>query len=489
MLTALVTVIALTLMKIEYKYKILLNFLVVLSATTLLFLFLHIKRESDLKIERLLSQMQPYTDIIYNTISNSPDTVQIEEAMRSLEHILPDKMRVTILDSLAWVLYDNFSHIDSTTENHVSRPELINANLHGSGNSLRYSATLGREYLYFARMYPHYYIRTALDYKSSILPSVKGEKTMQLYIILVFLLAVSILIYITRTISRPFYALKEFVERVHHREADYDSIRFPKDEMGKIGEQIIDAFKQLEKTKRFKQELTHNIAHELKTPVTGIRGYLETLLNQEDIDKEKGRFFLERAYAQTLRLSSIVNDISLLNKIEESPEKFDYEAINIGSCIDDVRDDLINKLQEKDIKLYSSVQPNLEIEGNYMLIYSLFRNLVENSIDHAGQGVEIHVICNGTSSDEAFFTYFDTGKGVPENHIHRIFERFYRVEKGRSRKSGGSGLGLSIVRNSVQMHGGTISVSNRHEGGLRFDFTLLLRVRDEINEQISQSDA
>ena len=459
-------------MKVSYRYRILFYFLVVLLATGLIFSYVLMRRESQFKIDGLTYRMQPYADIIYKRVVGFSTMADLAERISSLNDIIPQEMRITILDTSAWVLYDNFSDKDSIFDNHFNRPELVDARLSGYGSALRYSNTLSDEYLYYAKKYPGIYIRTALCYNTSILPVIGRERSWQIYIIGVFLLASAMLVFITRKISKPYSALKEFIERVQHGEQDYSDVQFPKDEMGEVGEKIVNTFLQLEKTKRYKQELTHNISHELKTPVTGIRGYLETLLQQDSIDKEQSRFFIERAYAQSLRLSAIVNDISILNKIEEAGDKFEFEKINIFRCIKEIESDLAFKLEEKGIRFTIDVTPQLEIEGNYLLIYSLFKNLADNSIEHAGEGFEITIKEIGTSGGEVFFTYYDTGKGIPEDHIHRVFERFYRVDKGRSRKSGGSGLGLSIVKNSVILHKGKISVRNRINGGLQFDFTL-----------------
>jgi signal transduction histidine kinase len=291
-----------------------------------------------------------------------------------------------------------------------------------------------------------------------------------------------VFVYLSRQINKPISSLKEFIDKVQHGKGDYDKIRFPDNEFGEVGEQIIQAFRQLESTKKYKQQLAHNVAHELKTPLTGIRGYLETLLQQENIDPQQRKFFLERAYAQTIRLSAIIEDISVLNKIEEAADKYEFEQINIRQCIKEIESDLSFKLEEKNIEFIINVEENLVIEGIYVLIYSLFKNLIDNSIEHGGENIEICI--ENTSCDEkfAYFTYSDTGKGVPENHLDRIFERFYRVEAGRSRKSGGSGLGLSIVRNAVMLHKGEISIRNREEGGLIFEFSLAI---NEVKHQSS----
>ncbi|MEN6568722.1 MAG: HAMP domain-containing sensor histidine kinase [Rikenellaceae bacterium] len=290
---------------------------------------------------------------------------------------------------------------------------------------------------------------------------------------ILFLLAVSIgsVVFFNRKVNKPIRDFKEFLNLLQKGHGNYENISFSKNELGEIEEKIIQTFKQLEETKRYKQQLTHNIAHELKTPVTSIRGYLETLMQQE-MDKDQRKFFIERAYMQTLRLSSLITDISTLNNIEEASWKYETEKINIKKCIEEIESDLSFSLSENNIKLYTDVSNNIEIEGVYILIYSLFKNLIDNSIEHAGRDLEIHIQTTKIDPDIIWFRYYDTGKGVSEEHLERLFERFYRVEAGRSRKSGGSGLGLSIVKNSVLLHNGSITVCNREEGGLQFDFSL-----------------
>ncbi|MEA5005134.1 MAG: HAMP domain-containing sensor histidine kinase [Rikenellaceae bacterium] len=291
----------------------------------------------------------------------------------------------------------------------------------------------------------------------------------------VLIVSVVLLIYFSSKINQPMKALKEFIDIVQKGDVNYDKINFPDNEFGDVGEKIIQTFRQLDEAKKYKQQLTHNIAHELKTPVTSIRGYLETLMQQE-MNKEQSRFFIERAYAQTMRLSSLISDISTLNNIEEAAGRYDIEIIKVRQCIGEIENDLAYRLSENKIRLDVEIDDHIIIEGVYLLIYSLFKNLIDNSIDHAGKGVVIHIQTVSVEAERIWFRYYDTGKGVPENHLDRLFERFYRVEAGRSRKSGGSGLGLSIVKNSVLLHNGTITVKNREEGGLQFDFSLNVKM-------------
>ncbi len=224
-----------------------------------------------------------------------------------------------------------------------------------------------------------------------------------------------------------------------------------------------------EKTRLLKQEMTNNIAHELRTPVTSIRGYLETILNlytnRED-DRMYG--FLERAYAQTIRLSELIQDISMLTKIEEASDRFDLEPLPMKELLEELKSELADKLREKNDNFIIDVGSEVVIHGSRTLLYSIFRNLTENAMAYAGEGIDIVVRCYSENDDTYYFEFYDTGTGVEEKHLVRLFERFYRVNEGRTRNTGGSGLGLSIVKNAVLFHKGSIVAKNRAEGGLSF---------------------
>jgi len=227
-----------------------------------------------------------------------------------------------------------------------------------------------------------------------------------------------------------------------------------------------------EKRRLLKQQLTSNIAHELKTPLSSIKGYLETLMNNPEIDKEKQKYFIGRANLQAERLNLLLNDISLLNNIEDAGELFEFKSVNIKNIVTDVIENLENRLVSKNIKCKMTIGEKVFVNGNDSLLSSVFQNLIENSINYAGENIQIEI--NNYLEDNKFhyFTYSDTGVGIPEEHLQRIFERFYRIDSGRTRDSGGTGLGLSIVKNAIQLHKGNISARNRTEGGIEFLFTL-----------------
>lgn len=227
-----------------------------------------------------------------------------------------------------------------------------------------------------------------------------------------------------------------------------------------------------EKTRLLKQEMTNNIAHELRTPVTSIRGYLETILDlHADNDNPRTRNFLDRAYAQTIRLSELIQDISMLTKIEEAADRFELEPVAVKELLEELQTDVADKLREKGDWLVTNVADSVVIHGSRTLLYSIFRNLTENAITYAGDGIEIVIRCYNENEDAYFIEFYDNGVGVEERHLVRIFERFYRVNEGRTRVTGGSGLGLSIVKNAVLFHKGSIVAKNRAEGGLYFLIT------------------
>lgn len=228
---------------------------------------------------------------------------------------------------------------------------------------------------------------------------------------------------------------------------------------------------KVEKNRLLKQEMTNNIAHELRTPVTSLRGYLETL-SENSLTEEKKKQFIQKAYTQSIRLSNLIEDVSMLSKVEEAGDHFSTESVNLAQVVDEVRIDLSKQLATNHIKFISTLRDDLRIKGNYTLLYSIFRNLTDNSINYGGKDIEIHVDNYMEDNDFLYFSYYDTGKGVEEQHLTKLFERFYRIDEGRTRDSGGSGLGLSIVKNAIILHKGEIQAKNRKDGGLEFLFTL-----------------
>ena len=250
---------------------------------------------------------------------------------------------------------------------------------------------------------------------------------------------------------------------------------FSNDELGDTAERIVKLYLRLKKTQQeqnvLKRQLTQNVAHELKTPVASIQGYLETILGHPGMDPKTRDNFLERCHAQSERLAALLNDMSTLNRLDDGAEMMVFDEIDVAEIIRTVEMESKFALEQKGMTMKCDMPKEMIIHGNAGLIYSTFRNLTDNAIAYAGANTHIELkACRGQGCWH--FVFSDDGVGVAEEHLSRLFERFYRVDKGRSRKMGGTGLGLAIVKNAVRVHGGSISVSNNSDGGLRFEFTL-----------------
>ena len=231
-----------------------------------------------------------------------------------------------------------------------------------------------------------------------------------------------------------------------------------------------------EEESRMKRQLTQNVAHELKTPVSSIQGYLETIISNPQLPDDKRQFFLERCYSQSTRLTGLLRDISVLNRLDEASEMFELSEVNIQKLVGEIEKECSKEMEEKKITTEVALPGNPTIYGNYSLLYSIFRNLYDNAIAYAGEGIHLTVSCYKEDPKFYYFSFSDNGVGVSEEHVNRIFERFYRVDKGRSRKVGGTGLGLSIVKNGVNFHKGQISAKSGLGKGMTFFFTLKKKI-------------
>lgn len=221
-----------------------------------------------------------------------------------------------------------------------------------------------------------------------------------------------------------------------------------------------------------KRQLTQNISHELKTPVSTIMGYMESILENPGMEPERQKFFIERSFQQSQRLTALLQDISILNKLDEKQKIYEKEECNIYFILQEVLNDLHLEIEEKRFTVVTNVDKNVLILGNSSLVYSIFRNLMDNALSYAGENLKVEINCYREDERFYYFTFSDNGVGVSEEHLNRLFERFYRVDKGRSRKMGGTGLGLAIVKNAVIYLKGTITAKKTPGGGLTFVFSL-----------------
>lgn len=235
-------------------------------------------------------------------------------------------------------------------------------------------------------------------------------------------------------------------------------------------ELILNDVTKKEKIKRFKKEITDNLSHELKTPLCSMQGYLETIINHKNLSPEKRDYFINKAFEQSQRMTKLLNDISKITRIDQAEDYFEIEKIKICEVIEKCVENVTQIMTEKNVNVQINVDKELIVNTNEELLISIFSNLISNSLAYAGENFDIGISAVA-NKDYVSFVYYDTGKGVEEKHLNRIFERFYRIDKGRTQKMGGTGLGLAIVNNAIKFHKGGSIVARIHSGGgLEFVF-------------------
>ena len=436
-------------------------------------------RESEYKVSMLDTRLQVYNNILLKEYEakDSLTNDMINELIGN------ELLRVTMLDLNGNVIFDNFNE---NMGNHKDRPEIQKALSSGVGFTIRrISETDKHEYFYSATEGRKVIIRSALPYDVSLANILKGDVN---YIGIVLAIAVIINIILYFAISRMSLGVQNLWKFARMVEDggdinEFDTTLLPNDELGEVSSVIVNLYKerdrQYQKSQfeinekiRIKHQLTNNINHELKTPVQSIMGSLETLIHNGDaLTPELRNKLINTGYENSLRLSELLQDITLLSRITDAKDTFAKSRINIGGLVNDVVRDIVSIYGEQKMRINVNLPEDVEVEGNQLLLESIFRNMINNSIQYSG-GRDVFINLLETTDTHYVFDFHDNGTGVDNAHLDRIFERFYRLDSGRSRKDGGTGIGLSIVKNAVLFHNGTIEARNMEFAGLQFIFSI-----------------
>ena len=439
-------------------------------------MFYQYNREKAYKVDLLQTRLQSYNQQLYDVIS-AEGTIDLKKVAPFLRtHPIPD-LRITLINSNGAVLLDNRKG-SREMENHQDRTEVKQALQKGTGYDIeRVSETLNKAYFYATTYFKeqHLIVRTSLPYDDSLALLLQADLHYLAFTLLLTLILTYIYYRFTQRIGKTITQLKPFARNAEEN-VDQPDIHFPNNELGEISQHIVRLYLQLKRSQedktRLKRELTQNIAHELKTPVSSIQGFLETLVKNPNISEPMRKQFMERCYAQSCRLSNLLHDISALTKMDDAAQSFTFEDIPLASLLQGIKQDTLLQLEDKHMTIEYNLPEEAVLHGNYGLVYSIFRNLTDNAIAYAGEGCTIRITCTELRNHFFAFSFADNGVGIPEQYFPRLFERFYRVDKGRSRKMGGTGLGLAIVKNAVILHGGQITLQTASSGGLDFRFTL-----------------
>ena len=478
-----------TALKTKFNYQTRLFFLIIVFTWILTFAFfmLQYTREKEYKVDTINTELQMTNiKILHNieTHGNRIDEGFIDEVAS------PDSIRVTVINLHGDVLYDN-SH-SGEMENHIGRMEVREALDNGEGYTIRrMSETDSNEYFYSATRGDSLVVRSALPYSKALADYFQVD-SVYMWVIILFAIIVSVIAYFaTRRLGQSIQNLSDFASQAEQGNVlTYDTSSFPQDELGEISKQIISLYKKLKRTiqerddnmrnaifeeqekVRIKQQLTSNINHEIKTPVHAIQACLETIVNNRDtFDKETILSLTDKAYQNVQRLCSLLHDISVLTRITEAGDQIKKSPVNINEVLDVVAGDVSQFPPEKQMRVHINVPGKMVVQGNDTLIEAIFHNLLINALSYSG-GRDIFIDMIEETPEYYKFRFADNGVGVDAEHLNHLFERFYRVDEGRSRKLGGTGLGLAIVKNAILFHQGTVTVKNRLSGGLEFTFTI-----------------
>ena len=341
-------------------------------------------------------------------------------------------IRVTVIDTDGNVISDSENSDVSNMDNHLQRKEVREAIANGSGYDIkRVSGMNGEKYFYSATYFPDrgLVIRSSVPYSAPLTDSLRKDFTFFYYTggILILIGAVMYL-------------------RWRLRRSEEEKLRI-------------------------KHQLTENAAHELKTPAASIEGYLETLVTNPEMPEVMRINFIEKCYTQSKRMSSLLSDMSTLSRLDNSAASAVSVPVDLCAMIRRNSEETQAEFELKGMELKLELPESIFIVGDPSLLYSLVRNVYDNALAYAVGASRFDVKALSKSS-QILLSFSDNGPGVPEDQLSHIFERFYRLDKGRSRRLGGTGLGLSIVKNIAIQYGGGASASITDGGGLTIEIKL-----------------
>ncbi len=393
--------------------------------------------------------------------------------------------RLTLVDSTGLVVFDSNVPMDSLAllQNHLNRPEVQMALRQRLGRDERISATLASPMLYTAKVcnIPGIrFIRLALPLDE--IRMVMNTVSLKILVgsgVAFFIMAV-VSYFIAIRITYPIQQISKVAEKI--KGGDYNA-RFAvvsSDEIGDLAEllnemldKINDDLVRMKKLERMRSQFLGNVSHELRTPIFSVQGYLETILQNPRAHPEKQRKFIKKAYRQAVRLNNLLTDLIDISRIESGEMKMTFEPFNVHSWLQKIVAEQSETAAEHKVTISLANKNNeqLQVLGDRHRLTQAVLNLVTNAIKYNVENGTVQLGYH-IKKDVVEIYISDTGRGIEAKHIPRIFERFYRVDKERSRKVGGTGLGLAIVKHIIEAHHGAVSVESEIGIGTRISFKL-----------------
>ena len=381
------------------------------------------------------------------------------EGVSFLKSLGDTDRRITLIDHDGTVVFDNRADTLSL-DNHSQRDEIKQAMETGKGMSVRYSKTLTEKTLYYAIKLSNGSILRVSTNQYTVFTIVMGLLQPILFILSAVLIITAVLSSrVSKSIVKPINELDlENPENNETYEELTPLLKKISDQKHTISKQIT----ELSKRDEMRREFTANVSHELKTPLTSISGFAE-LMKNGDIPQETAADFSKSIYDETQRLISLVNDIIELSELDEKNIPLEREAVDLYELSAEILERLKSESAKKNISL-NLIGSGAEIYGVRKIIDEMIYNLCDNAIKYNKENGTVDVIVNDTDKT-AYLTVRDTGIGIGAEHRARVFERFYRVDKSRSKQVGGTGLGLAIVKHGAIYHGAEITLKSTEGKG------------------------
>ena len=438
------------------KKKINLQFMFISAVGILLTFCLSTVIFYELFKSEVVDELKTYADVIKETQS-------YDQILQGEYDPDVDDLRITMIKKDGKVFYDSFADAKKM-ENHANRQEVRQALKHGNGKAIRTSDTLDKNTFYYAvRLDDGNILRVAKESRS--IWSVFIKVTPAILILIFVILAISKMLsdVLTKSLLLP---IEQMSENLDHLE----DITTYKELMPFINT-IQEQHKNILMNAKMRQEFTANVSHELKTPLTAISGYSELIQNGMTNEEETIRFAGE-IHKSAKRLLTLINDTIRLSQLDTSEQKVIYEAIDLYKIAEDCVNMLKFSAENHGITI-SIHGTNAYLEGNKEMLEEVVYNLCDNAIRYNNEGGKVDVTVKPVKG-KIYLCVEDNGIGISKEHQERIFERFYRVDKSRSKSTGGTGLGLAIVKHIVNYYKGTVTLRSKLGEGTEIDILINL---------------
>ena len=399
----------------------------------------------------------------------------LEKTMKKLDSVMDgNNSRLTVIDLDGTVVADTQAQMDEM-DNHLDREEIQDALEKGSGYARRRSDTLDEGMLYVAYRSRNadVILRAAVPYSGfqQYLPLFFPASVLSLLIAVVgsFIVTTRLVSSITKPlqdIAKEMLKVKGDYTEPNFEHCQYPEINVIADTTMKMSKNVKDYLNQIEKERMIRQEFFSNASHELKTPITSIQGYAELLESGMIQDESTKADFASRIKKEAVRMTGLINDILMISRLEAKEAEVTFSDVRVSVLLEEIIDSLKPDAARAQLLLHVDCQP-LMTHANLQQMRELLTNLISNAIKYNRPGGQVWINIRETDG-QMVIRVKDNGVGIPSDSLDRIFERFYRVDKGRSRKQGGTGLGLSIVKHIVNFYHGTIHVSSEPDMGSEF---------------------